>query len=217
MHRVNWDVRYDAPPAFSHSFEINANPGLTPATPEGPLALPGIYIVRLTAGGTTMTQAVTVRNDPRSTATPAALAAQHALQMQITTAMRAAWDAQRQVTELRGALPNAASGNAGADVVAAIAALRAAIDSAVGGEAARVSFRGVNGMMASLLTAQDNADFAPTPSMRAAFSATCRELSTVHAAWQRVLQRDVPRANAVLARHNASPLPVRRAEAPPRC
>ena len=112
---------------------------------------------------------------------------------------------------------DASHARTGADVVAAIAALRAAIDSAVGGEAARVSFRGVNGMMASLLTAQDNADFAPTPSMRAAFSATCRELSTVHAAWQRVLQRDVPRANAVLARHNASPLPVRRAEAPPRC
>ena len=26
-HRVNWDVRYDAPLAFSHSYEINANPG----------------------------------------------------------------------------------------------------------------------------------------------------------------------------------------------
>src|SRR5207244_4788037 len=31
MHRVNWDLRYDAPPAFTHSFAINANPGQTPA------------------------------------------------------------------------------------------------------------------------------------------------------------------------------------------
>ena len=43
MHRVNWDLRYDAPPAFTHSFEINANPGLTPASPEGGLAAPGTY------------------------------------------------------------------------------------------------------------------------------------------------------------------------------
>ncbi|MEA3246253.1 MAG: hypothetical protein U9Q74_08875 [Gemmatimonadota bacterium] len=38
-HRVNWDLRYDAPPAFAHSYEINANPGLTPASPQGPLAV----------------------------------------------------------------------------------------------------------------------------------------------------------------------------------
>jgi len=30
-NRVNWDLRADDPPAFSHSYEINANPGLTPA------------------------------------------------------------------------------------------------------------------------------------------------------------------------------------------
>ena len=26
-NRINWDIRYDAPPAFSHSYEINANEG----------------------------------------------------------------------------------------------------------------------------------------------------------------------------------------------
>src|SRR5439155_3313010 len=29
-NRTSWDLRYDAPPAFVHTFEINANPGLTP-------------------------------------------------------------------------------------------------------------------------------------------------------------------------------------------
>src|SRR5207344_2892327 len=41
MHQVNWDLRHDAPPAFRHSYEINANPGGTPASPEGPLVAPG--------------------------------------------------------------------------------------------------------------------------------------------------------------------------------
>jgi hypothetical protein len=45
MHRVNWDLRYDALPAFTHSFEINANPGETPASPEGALVPPGAYTV----------------------------------------------------------------------------------------------------------------------------------------------------------------------------
>ena len=42
-NRVSWDLRYDAPPVFAHTFELSANPGLTPPSPEGPLALPGTY------------------------------------------------------------------------------------------------------------------------------------------------------------------------------
>ena len=49
--RINWDLRYDAPKVFTHEFEINANPGLTPASPEGPLVLPGAYTLRLTVDG----------------------------------------------------------------------------------------------------------------------------------------------------------------------
>ena len=48
MHRINWDLRYDNPPSFTHNYEINANPGETPASPEGPLALPGVYTAKLT-------------------------------------------------------------------------------------------------------------------------------------------------------------------------
>src|ERR1043166_4715431 len=40
-NRTNWDLRTDAPPAFTHTFEINANPGLTPAAPLGALVPPG--------------------------------------------------------------------------------------------------------------------------------------------------------------------------------
>ena len=33
LHRINWNIRHDSPPAFTHSYEINANPFLTPASP----------------------------------------------------------------------------------------------------------------------------------------------------------------------------------------
>ena len=65
---TNWDLRYDAPPAFTHTFEINANPGQTPASPEGPLVLPGTYTVRLTVNGKSHSEKVAVANDPRSPA-----------------------------------------------------------------------------------------------------------------------------------------------------
>ncbi len=215
MHRTNWDLRHDAPSAFSHSFEINANAGHTPATPEGPLAPPGAYTVRLTAGGVSMSQAVTVRNDPRSPVTLAALAAQHALQRQITTGMRAAWDAEQQRVALRSAMSQVSAANADPEVAAAMTTFRAALDSTAG-RTPRGAFGDLNGALASQLTAQDHADFAPTPSMRAAFSATCRDLTTLHLAWQRALQR-VPTLNSVLARHGVSALQVPSAARPPRC
>ena len=45
-------------PRSRHSFEINANPGLTPPSPEGPLALPGVYTLKLTVDGRSYTQTV---------------------------------------------------------------------------------------------------------------------------------------------------------------
>ena len=62
----NWDLRYDAPKVFAHEFEINANPGLTPASPEGPLALPGARGVRLTVDGARYEQKVMAKSDRTS-------------------------------------------------------------------------------------------------------------------------------------------------------
>ena len=224
-HRVNWDLRYDAPPAFSHNFEISANPGLTPASPEGPLAAPGVYTVRLQANGVTRTQRVTVRNDPRSKATTAAIAQQLALQLRMTSAMQSAWDGEQQVTALRTGLTAAARAGAPAAVIGAVDALQAAIDSvagpAQGSESGRratgPTFRSVNGAMSGLLGAQDNADWAPTAPMRAAFTAACRDLSAAHTAWRRVLTASAPAANAVLTRNGMAALEVPRPAAAPGC
>src|SRR6266498_1204052 len=101
LNRVNWDLRADDPPAFSHSFEINANPGLTPPSPEGPLAPPGVYTLKLTVAGKSYTQPLTVVNDPRSPATVADVRAQYGLQTKLVAGMRLSWDGYRQVAAMR--------------------------------------------------------------------------------------------------------------------
>src|SRR5206468_9846975 len=103
-NRVNWDLRAEAPPAFTHTFEINANPGLTPPSPEGPLVPPGVYTLKLSVGGKAYTQALTVVNDPRSPARGADVRAQYDLQMKIVAGMRAAWEGYHQVAALRAAV-----------------------------------------------------------------------------------------------------------------
>ena len=87
---------------------------------NGPLALPGRYTLRLTAGGTTVSQPLVVRPDPRSVrdgVTPAVLAAQlrHNLQ-----ARDLVTDMNRLVADVQAARKAAAAGSAQAQALAAL-------------------------------------------------------------------------------------------------
>jgi hypothetical protein len=209
-HRVHWDLRHDPPAALSHGFEINANPGLSPVSPEGALALPGTYTLRLTVDGKRYTSTVTVRNDPRSRATVAALRAQHDLMMAITAGMQRAFDAHRRVVTLRSAAV-ASARDAPADVTAAAAALVAGLDSLGAAECGRgasgQSFRGLNGALAGQLTAQDNADLAPTPAMRAALAKSSADLRATEARLAALVAARLGPLNAALARAGREAIP----------
>jgi len=210
-NRTNWDLRYDSPTALTHSFEINANPGLTPSSPLGPLALPGVYTLKLTVEGRTYTAPAAVKPDPRSPATLVALRAQHDLQMKIVDAMSAAFESHRIAQALRDALRGAIPAGAApelSDAAARAVALAAQIDTVAGLDAARgrgrgagpappPSFRGINEALVQQLESQENADMAPTPAALAAYTATCKELSTVAAAWQRLSTTELGTFNKI--------------------
>ena len=229
-NRVSWDLRYEAPPVFAHTYELAANPGLTPPSPEGPLAPPGNYTLRLTVDGRSYTQTVTVRPDPRSAATSAALAAQHALQMKLVTGIEVAWEGYRQAAELRETTHRLGSTKTGADVTAALAALDAAIDSVAGdtsaarafslagGPAPAPRFVDVSVALVSQLKAQDYADQAPTPAMVAGWTKACEALGVAVRGWERVATRDVAAFSAVLQRDRiANVIATHRPIAAPAC
>jgi hypothetical protein len=65
MHRWVWDLHEAAPLSLRHEYPISAVPYRTPAAPEGPLAVPGAYTVKLIASGQTYTAPLTVKIDPR--------------------------------------------------------------------------------------------------------------------------------------------------------
>jgi hypothetical protein len=217
-NRVNWDLRYDDPPAFSHSWEINANPGLTPVSPQGPLALPGVYTIKLTVGGKSYSQTVTVRDDPRSPATAVALREEHALQMKMVQGMAEAWDGYHQAAAVRTTLAADTGAGVPADVAQAARALSARIDTVAGnptggrgffrfgGQAAPPTFVAVNGALVRQINNIEMGDGAPTPATQAEYAATCSDLKKAVTAWQGITTKDLVAFNALLSKNNLTPL-----------
>jgi len=207
-NRVNWDLRTDDPPALAHSFEINANPGLTPPSPEGPLVPPGVYTVKLTVDGHSYTQSLTVRNDPRSPATAADVRAQYDLQTKIVAALREAWDGYQQVAALRvlvaadSALPEAKAFDSTLAAVGGNPEPRRG--GGGGGPAPAPTFVSVNGSLVGQINALENGDMAPTEAMQRAYVAVCTDLKTAVTAWRTASTTGLTALNAVLAQHNSA-------------
>ncbi|MGH7523900.1 MAG: hypothetical protein ACREK8_06310 [Gemmatimonadales bacterium] len=226
MHRINWNLRYDDPPAFTHNYEINANPGETPASPEGPLALPGVYTVTLTVEGKSYAQTVAVRNDPRSPATAADLALQHAAQMTLDHGAETAWTGYQQVTAARAAVADVLHENPESDVANAARSLDSALarvggtrgsggrggggfgGRGGGGPPAAPNFATLVGTMTRQLGTLDPGDMAPNDVTRAALADACHDLRAAVVAWNAIATSEMPAFNALLAKHNRKAITV---------
>jgi hypothetical protein len=230
MNRTNWDLRYDAPPAFTHSFEINANPGLTPASPEGALAPSGTYTIKLTVNGKTYSQVATVANDPRSPASAADLRAQHALLRKIQDGLRTAWDGYQQVAAMRSALASALSADSTSASAKAIVLLRAKLDSIGGNAEGGRGFGGrgggrtpppnfvtLHGRLVNQLGTQESGDHAPTEAMLQGYASACHDLAKTVAKWQAINISELPALNAILAQGARKAVTAAAGVPAPRC
>ena len=228
-NRINWNIRYDNPPAFSHNFAqvMGAMAGDTPASPEGPLALPGVYTLKLTVDGKPYAQTVTVKNDPRSPATAADLRAQHELQMKLYDGAKEAWDGYNQVAAMRAAVAEITRSNPPAEVGTAATAFDAKLAGAggsaggggrrggggggfpgAGGTPAPPNFVALNGTLLRQLDTLDFGDMAPNEPMNKAYVAGCTQLKTAVANWKTIVTQDLAAFNALLSKNSLKPIPA---------
>jgi photosystem II stability/assembly factor-like uncharacterized protein len=222
LNRANWDLRLDSPPAFTHSFEINANPGLTPPTPEGILAPPGTYTVKLTVNGKSFAQKVTVTNDPRSPATNADVRAQYALLRKISDGAKTAWNAYVQVDAMRAALKSRMPADTASDAAKAIKAFLARVDSVggnagIGGRRPPPNFYALNANFIGQLTGQDNADQAPTEATLDGYAVACRDLKTAVTNWTAIVSKGLADLNSTLGKSGAQSVSAAPAVKAPEC
>jgi hypothetical protein len=201
QHRVSWDMRYPTPPALFFDQSSGAVPEDTSFVPEGPMALPGNYTVKLTADGASYTQPVLLKQDPRLDNSPAALDGmrrQLALSQQIIAVISASKNAYEQANGLDAKLSSVRAGGSSELVKTLrtqIAELTGTIEDASiglsGGSYAVppvkgvTSFSRINGQASALLEmVESTSDQAPVPSLYRTYSDLCRDFNATFGAWQ---------------------------------
>jgi photosystem II stability/assembly factor-like uncharacterized protein len=174
MHRFVWDLRYGRPAALQYEYSIAAvwHEG-TPLDPRGPLAVPGQYRAVLAVDGKKYFHPFTVQLDPRVRVAAGGLRQQLDLAQAIDSTLDRAVAAHR-------------------DVGSALAKLKSGRDSVMADSLAALADHGdpslasVAGVLASLATAVQGADAAPTDGQRAVFTAYPNRLDQLLGRWQRL-------------------------------
>ena len=218
MNRFVWDLRYPKPPALFYEYSIRADPEAdTPAEPEGPLVLPGVYQVTLIVAGRSRTAPLTVKQDPRVKVPLASLSEQLSFLMAIGDGMKRSYGALQQAGDLRRQLKEIGSrlesDPNGKQVLASVRALdeRAqaiagrdprSADSDVGFALAagtgQASLATLNATFAALATISGGADAAPTVQAREMFKEARRDLDTQLAAWLLIRSTKLQELNRAL-------------------
>ena len=198
---------------------INANPGQTPASPEGPLALPGVYTLILTVDGQRYTQTVTVKNDPRSPATAGDLREQHELQMNLYHCVQETWGSYHQIADTKSSLDAILKANPPSEVVTAVRALNTKLTAiagspgsgrrpggggggGVGAPPSQPTFMAVNSAAVRRLNTLDSGDMPPSDAMRKAGATTESDLQKARKNWDLFKSTDLPAFKALLAKNN---------------
>jgi hypothetical protein len=210
MQRFVWDLHYAPLEWLPPQYPISAIYGDTWREPRGPWVMPGDYIVKLTVGGKSYTQPLTVKMDPRVKTSEDGLVAQHTIAMRCYEGLTQIHDALEQVRKLRAQLRDLhgrASQGALAEAINALEGKAAVLEGAGGG------FRGgggqgrpsteptlsrLNGELVGLMGVVDGADVAPTTQAMAASEQLQRALAALLSRWNEIKEKDVKALNEQL-------------------
>jgi len=203
MHRWVWDLRYTTPTATHYEYPISAVPHDTPRMPQGALALPGVYKVRLTVDGKVETAPLTIKMDPRVEATAGDLTQLFELESKLSGMVSGSSAAALEVHSVREQIEQS-SKSAQPEMKKAIESLDKELEALLSGKEHSASAQGepglddVAGEAGSLYAGVGQADAAPTTAQRQAADHTGEELAEVLSLWARLKGSSIPELNRKL-------------------
>jgi photosystem II stability/assembly factor-like uncharacterized protein len=204
IQRWVWNLRYPPPEGFPRTFPISAIFLDTPSQPEGPLASPGEYTVKLTAGGKQFTQPLTLKMDPRVTTPPAGIAKMYEISMRCYEGIVKTRSAQAEIRKLHDqlrALKEKAGQGTTAEAIAALDKKAAGVEGAGGlgprGGGASGLAR-LAGDLLSVMNLVEGADAAPTTQAAAASDALQKSLADALSSWSEIKNKDLKSLNEQL-------------------
>jgi photosystem II stability/assembly factor-like uncharacterized protein len=212
MHRFSWDMRYQPIGEGGGRGGGAAIPHRTYLSANAPWAPPGSYVVRLTVGGKSYTQPLTLRLDPRVKTSPMALATLTSLTREMYDGARAARAAAEQARALVAQL-DTLQGDEASAFKGQVAALVPPPPTTGGGRGgfggggfggrggggagdAPPTLESVSAAMLAAAMAMQSADAAPTGREIAACTSARRQSADVMARWTKLKTIDLAALNA---------------------
>jgi hypothetical protein len=214
MNRYTWNLRWESPVKIPGAFYVGTGP-------RGPLALPGKYTVKLTAGSQSQSQPLEIVNDPRMKGlAPGDLQTQFDLLMQIRGANAELHRAVNQIRDLRSEfkalqqrLGNEPKFKVLLERIEALDKKMTPVEEQLiqvnmKGSEANLAFPNMlNEALDSFVSSVEAGDGAPTEQQYSIFKLLSGRLDEQLRAWKQMLAADVPALNDLIRK---SDVPVLR-------
>ncbi|HXN20517.1 MAG TPA: hypothetical protein VN875_19435 [Candidatus Binatus sp.] len=206
MHRWIWDLHYTAVPGSTHLLgdEFVVAPG-------GVTALPGTYTVKLTVGGQSYSQPLTIKMDPRIQTSATELQKQFNSATEVSRRQAEITEAQHGVNQLLSqARKVRLQVHDNASLASALDALVAKAEDVAGAPPAhfgvvpskpaaqRADLESLSSKLAKIFSAINDGDAAPTEEAIKAFSLAQTDLAAVMAKWKALTTKELPEVNGQL-------------------
>ena len=205
MNRYAWNLRWEPPVKIPGAFYSDQGP-------QGPIAMPGQYTVKLTAGGRSLTQPLEIVMDPRvKNVAQEDLQKQFELATQISSANNDLHKAVNQVRTMRAELKSLQARLGNDAALKALVEQADALDKKMApveehliqvnmkGSEANLAFPNMlNEQLDSLSAIVQAGDGAPTQQQEAVFKMLRGQLDEQLAAWKQIMSTDVPAFNELV-------------------
>jgi len=203
-HRWVWDMRWARPKAIEYSYSIAAVWGKnTPLLPEGQLVPPGRYTAVLTVDGKVQRRDFDVLPDPRVTNADYSAAARFSAGLYEPLAK--AWTGEGEMEAVRqqltAKLPSLRD-------PALAAQARTLASKLTPSEVPNSGFSGESSTLASLETAAEGSDSAPSTALQSTAAQTIAAVDADWDRWQRIKSSDLAELNRALAAAGLAPITV---------